>query len=315
MHKFFILLAAVLLFSSTVSAQTYSQVNYKGKKAFILPEDIEYNIFLHQSEPDFQDYRDSLGLPDGYWVLFYYNDEDLPAIEGEIRNGGPEGEWKRYSLVTLSSGNRSSLSTLMNFRDGLEDGPFEIYDEAGRITLNTGYRKGYEHGPYTNRFRVSGEVQNEGAFYMGLKSGKWNFYSLPGILSKSVSFLDSVPEDSVSYYSRKETETGKQQIKGVNDPMLHGPYIIYRNGKPAQELTFHRGRATYYRAFLPSGEVAIEGSCKKLVRVKMTEKTEGFMGLPPQPKWELWRKGTWANNDPTRKIPKKFVVEGFEVLY
>ncbi len=315
MHNIFLLLATVLSFSLSAMAQSHPQVDFKGRKAFQLPDGIDYNVFLHQSEPDFQEYRDSLDLPDGYWVLFYYNDSSLPAIEGRIQNGGPEGEWKRYGLVTLSSGNRSTLTTLMNFKDGLEDGPFEIYDEAGRITLNTGYRKGFEHGTYVNRFRVSGEIMTEGHFYMGLKSGKWNYYSLPGILKRSVSFLDSVPEDSVNNYSRKETKAGKQQIKGVNDPMLHGPYVICHNGSPAQELTFQRGHLTYYRAFLPSGDVAFEGPCKNLVRIKMTDKTEGFMGLPPQPQWKLIRKGKWINHDPDRKIPKKFIVEGFEVLY
>lgn len=308
-------MASAFLLSSTILAQGPIQVDFKGKKAFQLPPAIDYNIFLHQSDPGFQEYRDSLGLQDGYWVLFYYDNAELPAVEGAIKDGAPDGEWKSYGLVSLSTGNRTILNTVMNFKGGLENGLFEIYDEAGRVTLNTAYKDGVEHGSYINRFKVSGEIQSEGRYFMGLKAGKWNFYSLPGTLGRSVSFRDSVPADSVNYFSRKETTEGKQQMKKVTDPMLEGPYTIYSNGKPYKILEFHKGKLVYYKQYHLNGELDIEGPCKNLVRLKTKEGSEGFLGLPPRPQWLLIRKGSWTNSNPDTKIPKKFIVEGFEVLY
>ena len=315
MQKTIILLVLGSLAALMTQGQTAKQVDHKGQPTYVLPSGIDFNIFLHQSEPDFQEYRDSLELPDGPCVLFYQNNPELPVMEGRVKNGAPEGEWRSYALDRKLKGSVSMLSSVMNFKDGLEDGPFKIYDETGRVALSTGFRNGLEHGPYESRFKLSGEVQTKGHYHMGLRSGKWTIYSLPGIVSKEINYRSSFPADSAGYFGRKETKEGKQQLKGVNDPMLEGVYTIYLAAKARQELTFRKGKLVHYRSLDNDEQVLAEGPCKKLVRVKMDEEGSGFLGLPPIPEWEIVRKGKWTTADPDAKLPKKFIVKGFDLYY
>lgn len=41
------------------------------------------------------------GLPDGYYII-YYRECKMPALEGQIKNGEQEGDWKAYEYCSYS---------------------------------------------------------------------------------------------------------------------------------------------------------------------------------------------------------------------
>jgi antitoxin component YwqK of YwqJK toxin-antitoxin module/Tfp pilus assembly protein PilF len=120
------------------------------------------------------------------------------------------------------------------------------YDSAGRVLSSSGH----ESGNFSvKRYYITGELEAEGAYKKGKKSGVWNYYARSGKLSSEFTYENGSIQGPATEY---HPNGAKKIISHYKDDALHGYFQeFYANGKVKQEGWFQNGKReqqwlTYY---------------------------------------------------------------------
>lgn len=288
-------------------AQPPERIEYHGEEAFLFPSELDRHLFL----TDFNvDYMDSCRLPDGYYVIGRDGSTYYPIAEGRIQNYRSVGIWKTYNLTPLSNGGfEHHLFMKANFdRVGLH-GVQTYYDTNGRISRIQHYQHGIKHGKSIDYFDDGENPKEEGDYYLGLKSGKWTYYSYPGIPSHSVSHLDSIPEDSIISYSKNRALLFHGLPPKVINPKFHGSYLIYGHGKKEHEISFTRGLPTHYIQYDEQGKIMVAGEVDSLLPIL----PKRWKVISSYTEWKVYPLSEWKTNTgwKRRRLRRPLILKGF----
>lgn len=242
-------------------------------------------------------YISRFNLHDGRWIKLTEGYPGIfPLATGEIVNGHPEGKWYFY---TVSSYDTSFyVSSIVNFRQGIAEGDhFQFYKDSGMQHYYEIKNNNY-HGVY-RFYGWRGDLEIEGSYMYGNKSGVWKYLNSGGGLWGIQTFLSEVPRTPRGLLRdiAREEDTSVTFPNGsdygiVFIPYAEGPWISYdQNGKPALEKTFKDGRVVYVKEYY-DGVLIEEGETANEIDFGPPKR-----GLDPNRRHPYIKKGTWKYYD------------------
>ncbi|HPD24039.1 MAG TPA: toxin-antitoxin system YwqK family antitoxin [Bacteroidales bacterium] len=100
------------------------------------------------------------------------------------------------------------LSSIINYEDGIADGPVTIfYPETGKTALECNYKDGKLNGKYRKIF-PNGNTHEEGQYIDGYREGHWKVYDPTGFLEEEGPYVKSKRHgDWIVYKDRKTPDT------------------------------------------------------------------------------------------------------------
>jgi antitoxin component YwqK of YwqJK toxin-antitoxin module/Flp pilus assembly protein TadD len=171
--------------------------------------------------------------------VFIYYDCDAVNEHLNYRNGLRNGPGEVYAI------NGTVLERFTYLNDSLH-GKYESYFETGEKQLMSNYERGYLQGTIT-RFHRNGKVLSQGDYKTGKATGHWKFYHDNGQLSEEGQYKDDNPWGEFRYYDR----SGRlKEIRNYNtEGEIHGENTFYYQGNLHYKLKNEKGRmvaVTYF---------------------------------------------------------------------
>ncbi len=172
-------------------------------------------------------YKD--GKKIAYWK-FYYKNGQLEQEGLFNAKGNSEGEWKWY----FENGNELLIS---NFQDGLEEGSFVEYDEAGNIITKGEFIEGQETGAWY--YNINNYI-SQGIYVEGKRSELWKDIFPNGKTAFTGAYIEDNPNGKHTYYwdNGKLKEEGNYimgkregEWKKFDEEGLLFVRTFYRNGR------------------------------------------------------------------------------------
>lgn len=105
--------------------------------------------------------------------LLGWNDQDQRLHKGEIFNG-----------ILYENYDQGQLRYEYEVKNGLRNGFWREYDNAGFLKEEYFYVDEVIHGPITNWFE-NGQIMRSGEYTNGEKSGTWNYYDRDGSIKRT----------------------------------------------------------------------------------------------------------------------------------
>jgi len=163
------------------------------------------------------------GKPDGEFTYYDYRGNELGKFT--IRDG--------TGMMTTFHGNKKPASRQRMFK-GVEDGPYQELTYRGKLVVEGGYRGGLKHGPWKERTWDGTPVLDQ----------IWKRGKLDGSVKK---YVDGKISEQSTWVDGK----------------AEGPYVEFRNGKPAVTGQFAADRRTgTWTHHGPDGSVVLVATYK-----------------------------------------------------
>lgn len=197
----------------------------------------------------------------GFWK--YYHDNGQLDYSGSYVKGIATGEWKYYNrrgeLIetrTLDDEGRLHGDDTYYYQGK----PYVIYTMKNGIVIKVRSvdENGKELGSFENskgNFKVktyfpTGEIQSEGTYVKGKRSGNWRWYHRNGKLKMETAYAEGLAEGkSTEYFKSGEV---RYQSNYKNDELEGALYEFYKSGKLRSEGWFVDGvknqRSLFYYA-------------------------------------------------------------------
>lgn len=176
------------------------------------------------------------------------------------------------------------------YKDGLKDGPCQMYDEKGRLTSSFTYKEDVLHGPTTQyneqgglfiecnfidgeldglntAYYPNGMKMSETPFVKGKQHGEMLMYDEFGDLMQRVSYLNGIQHgQSTTYYSRSMGGGIAQVSFYENGLLVNEQKMYYSTGELFQRGRYAKGRALEYPTNLDqSGKTMVDPANKNRV--------------------------------------------------
>ncbi len=134
-------------------------------------------------------------VTNGREFTVFYHENGMVSSEGYLLDGKPDGYWKTYYVdgTLKSEGNRKDFEL---------DSLWLFYDESGRISLEINYKEGKKHGERVTYH--ADEIVRE-MFVNDIKQGLTKYYSIEGILLKSIPFENGLENGIARQYDEDGT--------------------------------------------------------------------------------------------------------------
>jgi uncharacterized protein len=213
----------------------------------------------------------SFSRDDDYNFTLLSDSEVVIRIEGNtIREGKIEGDGLREHLrksneepfngllVSYLNGNLFYRGLVKN---GLENGPYEIYYENGQLRGKESYLDGKREGPF-EQYHENGQLSVEGSFKDGKQDGSFESYHENGQLQSNGSYKDGKQDGPFETYD----ENGQLESKGsYKDDEKDGPLEQYHeNGQLKFKKSYKYGKLEDgpFEIYDENGQLKEKGSYK-----------------------------------------------------
>lgn len=205
----------------------------------------------------------------GLWEYFFENGEK--SMEGIINGKNREGEWKMY----YENGHLKETGEYRNnkrvgewktfFEDDILKGTIEYIDDHGRYTeyYHSGKVKG--EGPKEGSkpvgnwryFAEDGNLESEGGYIHGLKTGLWTNYFPSGKPSCKGNYVNDKPTGKWEYFYEDGTVSSSGEF---DDGRKDGQWRSFSAaGKLRSEISYNNGTGEY-REYFENGKLKLKGT-------------------------------------------------------
>lgn len=171
--------------------------------------------------------------------LYYEKFSDVPftgnvvsRIQGRIIKGKQDGIW----LIFDQDGKLSSKS---NFRKGIADGQQFLYlHENGDLSATFTYKQGQLYGEYISYFK-NGQIKSKANYKEGKREGEYIKYFFNGHIAQKYTFINGIIEGMYYEYY----DNGELRTKGnISNDLREGVWETYNmNGEFNDKITYKSG--------------------------------------------------------------------------
>lgn len=219
------------------------------------PSGIWKNYYFDGREKSYEEEKDSVNYVWSFWLPDEKHTQTVKDGNGEVTLYHSTGTIKEW----------------YNYKNGLQDGPFEERSIYGYNTLSGSFKEGEKDGEW-NYYYYTGDLEKTSTYKNGKLNGPYNYYYDKGQLNVTGNYVNGKKEGMWKWF----TNTGTPDMQGtfVND--LQDGEWVYWYGTGEKSYTAH------YTAGLKSGhwEYFYKNGSKF--------KTGDFLNDLKEGKWQTW---------------------------
>lgn len=227
----------------------------------------------------------------------YYEDTNVKASSGVLKNGLMEGEWTGW----YPDGETQWTG---HFSENRQEGFWQWFSEDGELVRTGSYKAGLEEGIWIDYY-PDGSVSYQSEYKTGRRNGPFTGRYEDGTLAVTGNYLrDELHGKYVSYYESGKVSSTGEMNRGMN---IGDWTFYYPSGQPMLENRFTVGGDTVYilNAWNPDGrQTVVDGSGE------YTEYYESGETKQRGKVKEGWRSGEWKTYSLSGQLLETGIYEG-----
>jgi uncharacterized protein len=200
------------------------------------PKGVWKHYYVDGREKSVEEEKDSINYVLSFWLPDEQHTQTVMNGTGEVtlyHSTGVIKEWYNYKngLQNGPFEERSiyGYSTLTGFfKDGEKEGEWKYFYYTGAIEKSSNYKEGKLNGPY-NYYYDNGQLNVVGSYVNGKKEGVWKWFTNVGSPDMQGSFVNDLQEGEwIYWYGSGEKSYTAHYLKGLKTG--HWVYL-YKDGK------------------------------------------------------------------------------------